>query len=1010
VAGPQQGSIRTQRAVAIRTGFNDFFQGVNPHVQQATRIAAQEFEAREDFKAQQEIQQNERDNKKAMETFRRDIQVNREAWKKGIDTGDYSGTGVDPSAFLDRQGIVDGIHKATGREFAYNDIEKLDKHLEGVTNPADVDQATRDFIGDQIEGTQSDAYSNEYVDILTKHGSKVQAARRTELQKAAMTKGLEQSAFNARQEFLDTANTWNLDGLEESRGEVTTQLIAAGFTPEGAAWEANAIVDEALIQAAVDRPDLVPLMNKKDDRRGDLSVAERSPGRYHALLTQSTAEQRALKTRDALNEVHEIHQSINRFGTPLADRSLAELSSELETFRQAYGDDSPQYKAAEAAYMKLLSTDAEKQAAVLAILNGELPDVEDGTMNAAVEQVWDNLGNMPPENQAAALSVIAEDGIKGDLQDRIERDLRGSPERRRETVEKLRILKDAGQHAQYSDFLTKEYASEMKAQEYLEESGLSVAEARDTAQDRTANPFTFYKDSLLQKSGGGRSAGTGRGRRSVNDVAKKVWDDVGEGGYQGQPDTIKGLMEESINLAAYHLRDREHSADDIRELAGRIMEGQMGYNLTADGDLQSTPLSAPPGATLPDEASAERFATASGAMPEDGLFGTPSRAVQDEGYKRGKGMLVMTEIDGVELEGNYSPGQMVAFPEDSVDESALELFERAPVEQPEGVFVGRVKEGGADIKMGDKGLWLSYNEDQGVWQQRYRDVPPTPEDRSVSVQDIEGGRLRSKRKLPRGYRPSSSSDTSSGQVKHQHPLARARKRQEAVDGAADEAQSRGLISSAAAAEMKEEFAANRDLEVTAVQKKLQEYQQKTFRETSAIKDNKKGMDLIQSAGSFITHEEGLRTTMYEDTKGIPTIGIGFNLQRPDAKEKIEGLGYDYDKVLKGEMPISKLHAEQLRDVVMQEELNWLKKSLTKSGVDVGTLRGHHWTSLLSLAYNGRVLIGPNLRKHLKAGDWKAAEEEIRLRSNGNRKANPRVIAAIDARRAREADMFAGLSQ
>lgn len=45
--------------------------------------------------------------------------------------------------------------------------------------------------------------------------------------------------------------------------------------------------------------------------------------------------------------------------------------------------------------------------------------------------------------------------------------------------------------------------------------------------------------------------------------------------------------------------------------------------------------------------------------------------------------------------------------------------------------------------------------------------------------------------------------------------------------------------------------------------------------------------------------EGCRSQVYLDTQGIPTVGIGFNLERPDAREIITKIGADYDAVCNG---------------------------------------------------------------------------------------------------------------
>ena len=68
--------------------------------------------------------------------------------------------------------------------------------------------------------------------------------------------------------------------------------------------------------------------------------------------------------------------------------------------------------------------------------------------------------------------------------------------------------------------------------------------------------------------------------------------------------------------------------------------------------------------------------------------------------------------------------------------------------------------------------------------------------------------------------------------------------------------------------------------------------------------------------------------MYKDPKNIPTIGIGFNLIKPGAKEQIEGVGADYNAVLNGSQC---LNATQIL-MLFKEDMNtvscgssWLKR-------------------------------------------------------------------------------------
>lgn len=51
--------------------------------------------------------------------------------------------------------------------------------------------------------------------------------------------------------------------------------------------------------------------------------------------------------------------------------------------------------------------------------------------------------------------------------------------------------------------------------------------------------------------------------------------------------------------------------------------------------------------------------------------------------------------------------------------------------------------------------------------------------------------------------------------------------------------------------------------------------------------------------TMITESEGKRSCVYNDSLGIPTIGIGFNLKRDDAKALIQKLGLNYNSVVDG---------------------------------------------------------------------------------------------------------------
>lgn len=64
--------------------------------------------------------------------------------------------------------------------------------------------------------------------------------------------------------------------------------------------------------------------------------------------------------------------------------------------------------------------------------------------------------------------------------------------------------------------------------------------------------------------------------------------------------------------------------------------------------------------------------------------------------------------------------------------------------------------------------------------------------------------------------------------------------------------------------------------------------------------NDPGSPTTERYMDFIEPHEGRRNEVYTDTMGHPTIGVGFNLDRPGAEWKIKSYGIDYTKIVSGE--------------------------------------------------------------------------------------------------------------
>lgn len=154
--------------------------------------------------------------------------------------------------------------------------------------------------------------------------------------------------------------------------------------------------------------------------------------------------------------------------------------------------------------------------------------------------------------------------------------------------------------------------------------------------------------------------------------------------------------------------------------------------------------------------------------------------------------------------------------------------------------------------------------------------------------------------------------------------------------------------------------------------------------------------LMAELRQFIGVSEGAELRAYKDHNGHPTVGYGFNLDRQDARQRIEALGFDYDKVRSGEQEITEAAAETLRDSALAESVDVVKRKFSDT-----PMARHQVAALASLHYNNPSLIGPRLTKWIKQGEWEKAADEIELLSNKNE------VYGIKLRRQREAAMFRG---
>ena len=76
------------------------------------------------------------------------------------------------------------------------------------------------------------------------------------------------------------------------------------------------------------------------------------------------------------------------------------------------------------------------------------------------------------------------------------------------------------------------------------------------------------------------------------------------------------------------------------------------------------------------------------------------------------------------------------------------------------------------------------------------------------------------------------------------------------------------------------------------------------------------MDLA-TATAWIAHWEGRKNKTYIDSKGHPTVGVGFNLDANGAQAAIEALGLDYDQVRAGTQTLT----DDQIDTLLEQTVN-----------------------------------------------------------------------------------------
>jgi lysozyme len=147
-------------------------------------------------------------------------------------------------------------------------------------------------------------------------------------------------------------------------------------------------------------------------------------------------------------------------------------------------------------------------------------------------------------------------------------------------------------------------------------------------------------------------------------------------------------------------------------------------------------------------------------------------------------------------------------------------------------------------------------------------------------------------------------------------------------------------------------------------------------------------DIIKTIIPRIKEHEGVKPKKYIDSRGIPTVGVGFNLKRKDADQKLKAVGANPIKIKQGKQA---LNDKQIETLLVGD----LKTSKEAANRILGNLTQHPagvQGVLVEMAFNlGAQGLSEfkNFLSAIKSKDYKAAAKEM-LKSSWSKQVGGRA--------------------
>ena len=127
--------------------------------------------------------------------------------------------------------------------------------------------------------------------------------------------------------------------------------------------------------------------------------------------------------------------------------------------------------------------------------------------------------------------------------------------------------------------------------------------------------------------------------------------------------------------------------------------------------------------------------------------------------------------------------------------------------------------------------------------------------------------------------------------------------------------------------------------------------------------------------TMVSESEGNRPCVYTDTLGHPTIGIGFNLDRSDARSVCSALGIDYDAIRSGSECLTSDQITQIFNQDLQTATQGAENCVPSFDSQPNCVQN----VLIDMTFNmgaSSLCSWPNFIKQLGNGDYNGAAQNM----------------------------------